>query len=65
MSARFKDVIEADYIGIDICIRMVDGITNTRLSSKVDHDRRLIFIKNLFYEFFVCEVSLYEYVLYR
>ena len=43
MPAGFQDVEEADQIGFDIDLRMVDGIAHPRLGGEVHNHRRPVF----------------------
>ena len=47
MSASLKDVIEADKVSLNIRIRILDRITNSCLSRKVNYNLRLKLIKRL------------------
>ena len=65
ISACFKDVIESDDVRFDIDIRVIDRITDTCLCSKIDYDRRLIFIEDVVDQFLICNASFDENMLYR
>ena len=46
MTAGFQNVIEADHIALDVSIRVGDGVTYTSLGTQIDHNIRVILLKN-------------------
>ena len=54
MTASFKYVVETDEVALDICIGIGDAVTYSCLGSKVYNNRSIVFCKDFFYCFFVC-----------
>ena len=48
LPATFQDVHKTDDIGIDIGMRIGQGVTDTGLGCKIDHDIKLMFNKEFF-----------------
>ena len=46
MTAGFQNVIEANHVALDVSIRVGDGVTHTSLGTQIDHNIRLILLKN-------------------
>ena len=42
MAAGLEDVVEANHVGLDIGIGILDGIADTGLSGKIHHDIEMI-----------------------
>lgn len=64
VAAGLQDVVEADDIGFDVDIRMIDGIADACLGSQIDHDIEMIFFKKSVHKRFVADGSIYENMLY-
>lgn len=60
MTAGFQNVVEADHIALDISIWVGDGVTNTCLRTKVNHNVRVILLKNVIDENFIRKIAFYE-----
>ena len=58
MTAGFQNVVEADHIALDISIWVGDGVTNTCLRTQIDHNIRVMLLKNAVDKCFVRKVSL-------
>ena len=58
MPACLQNVVKADDIGLDISIRIGDGIANTRLGRQVHHHLRMEFFKNIRNQNFICQIPL-------
>ena len=50
MSAGFENIVEADYVAVDVRVGISDRLTNTRLRSQIDDDVELIVLKQLVYQ---------------
>lgn len=46
VAAGFQNVIEANHVALDVGIRVGDGIANTSLSAQIDHNIRVMLLKN-------------------
>ncbi len=57
--ARLQDVVKANDVALDIDIRILDAVAHTRLSSKVYYNVKLIFFKQLVYQFTVSNAALH------
>ena len=53
MTARLQNIVEAYEIALDIGIRVRDGITDTGLRGKIDHDGNPVVIENFLYRILV------------
>ena len=62
MSAGLQDVVEPDHIALDIRIRVLDAIADTRLSCQVHDDVEVVFLEEAVDEGLVGEVALDELV---
>ena len=62
VSACFKNIIKSDDIALDIGIRVVDAVTDSRLCSQIDDDLGTILLEGLFHELLVGEVSFDEHM---
>ena len=62
MPAGFKDVVEPDHVALDIGIRVLDAITDARLSGQVHDDIEVVFLEESVNESLVGEVALDELV---
>lgn len=60
VTAGFKDVVESNEVGFDIGIGIGDAVAYASLCSKVHNNLRLISGEDVFDEWFVGNVSLYE-----
>ena len=60
VAAGFEDVVESDEVGFYIGIRIGDTVENTCLCGKVHNNLWLILGEEVFNEFFVGNVALYE-----
>lgn len=60
MAAGLQDVIEADDIGFDVHVRVVDRIPHARLRREVDHDVKLVLGKEVVDQRLVGEVASHE-----
>lgn len=58
MAASFQNVIEANHVALDVSIRVGDGVTHTSLSTQIDHNIRVMLLKNAVDKCFVRKVSL-------
>jgi hypothetical protein len=46
MTASFQNVIEANHVALDVGIRVGDGVANASLGTQIDHNIRVILLKN-------------------
>lgn len=60
VSAGFQYVIETDYVGFYINIRVCYGVSYTCLGCQVHHDIELIGIEEGINEGSICNISLYK-----
>ena len=60
MAATFKNIEGANYIALDINFWVIDRITNTSLSRKMDDTCGLIFSENSIYCILVFQIVLVE-----
>ena len=60
--AGLQDVVEPDHVALDVRIRVLDAIADTRLSSKVHDDIEVVFLEEAVDEDLVGEVALDELV---
>ena len=60
--AGFQDVVEPDHVALDVSIRVLDAIADTRLSGKVHDDIEMVFLEEAINEGLVGEVALDELV---
>ena len=60
--AGLQDVVEPDHVALDVGIRVLDAIPDTRLSSKVHDDVKVVFLEEAVNEGLVGEVALDELV---
>ena len=58
MPAIFQNIIKADHIALYVCIWINNRVTDTRLSSKIDHNIRVILLKDAVNKRFVCKIPL-------
>ena len=58
MTAGFQNVVEANHVALNVGIRVGDGVTHTCLSTQIDHNIRMILIKNTIDECLVRKVAL-------
>ena len=58
MPAAFQNIIKSKDIALDISIRVRDRITHTGLGRQIHNNFRFPFLKNLFQETAVCDISL-------
>jgi len=58
MAAGFQNVVEANHIALDVSIRVGDGIANTSLSTQIDHNIRMVLLKNTVDTYLVRKVAL-------
>ena len=57
MTAGFQDIVETDHVGLDIGVRVCDGIADASLSTKVYYNCRLVLCENLIDHCFVSKVA--------
>ena len=62
MPAGLQDVVEPDHIALDVGIRVLNAIADTRLSGEVHDDVEVVFLEELVDEGLVGEVALDELV---
>ncbi len=62
MPASLQDVVEPDHVALDVRIRVLDAITDARLSCKVHDDIEVVFLEEAVDEGLVGEVALDELV---
>lgn len=62
MSAGLQDVVEPDHVALDISIRVLDTVADTRLGGQVHYDIEMIFLEDAVDEGLVGEVALDELV---
>ena len=62
MPARLQDVVEPDHVALDVRIRVLDTVADTRLSGKVHDDVEVVFLEEAVDEDLVGEVALDELV---
>jgi len=60
--ARLQDVVEPNHVALDIRIRVLDAIADTRLSGKVHDDIEVVSLEEAVDESLVGEVALDELV---
>ena len=60
MATGFEDVVEAQHVRLDISIRILDAVADTRLSGEVDNDLRLILLEEGVNSGFVGDVAFDE-----
>ena len=60
--ARLQDVVEPDHVALDVSIRVLDAIADTRLSGKVHDDIEVVFLEEVIDEGLVGEVAFDELV---
>lgn len=60
MPTCFQNVIEAYHVGLDIRIRICDGIAHSSLCSKIDHNRRVVFLEDFLDGSLITQVTLDE-----
>ena len=58
MAAGFQNVIETNHITFDVSIRIRDGIANTSLRAQIDHNIRMVLLKNTVDECLVRKAAL-------
>ena len=46
MATGFQNVIKTNHVALDVSVRVRDGITDTRLCAEVDHNIRMVLLKN-------------------
>ena len=46
MTAGFQNVVKANHVAFDVSVRVCDGVTHTCLSAQIDHNIRVILLKN-------------------
>lgn len=56
--AGLQDIEEALYVGVDIGVRVFDGVAYSCLGCQVDHVVELVFFKQCFYVLAVDQVEL-------
>src|SRR5262245_13419473 len=57
VAASFEDMEEADYVGIDIAVRVLEGVADTGLRGEVHHALRPVFGKQFFYRRPILQVT--------
>ena len=60
MTTGFEDVVEANDVALDIDIGVLDAITHTGLSSKVNHDIEFVLLEEAIHQCLVGNTSLDE-----
>ena len=58
VAAGLQNVVEADHIAFDISVWVGDGVANSRLSTQIDHNIRVILLKNAVDKCLVRKVAL-------
>ena len=53
MTARLQDVVKPNQIGLNISVRIRNGIPDACLCCKIDYDLRFIFVKNGINQFLI------------
>ena len=46
MTAGFQNVIEANHVALDVGIRVGNGVANASLGTQIDHNIRMVLLKN-------------------
>ena len=46
MTAGLQNVVEANHVALDVGIRVCDGVANTSLSTQINHNIRMVLLKN-------------------
>ena len=62
MTAGFQNVIESNHIALDVSIRVGDGVANTSLNTKVDHNVWMMLLKNAVDKCLVRKVALDKWI---
>ena len=62
MPAGLQDVVEPDHVALNISVRILDAIADTRLSCEVHDDIEVVFLEEAVDEGLVGEVALDELV---
>ena len=57
VAAGFQNVVKADHVGLDVCVRIGNGVTNAGLCSKIYHNSRFVICENPVNDCFVREIS--------
>lgn len=65
MAAGFEDVVEADDVAIDVYVRVIDGISHTRLRREIHHNVKVVLSKEPVNKPFLADRALDESVLDR
>lgn len=60
MAAGFENVVETDEVGLNIGIRVGDAVSHACLGCKIDHELRLVLLKDSINERLVCQIALDE-----
>ena len=58
IAAGFQNVIEANHVTLDVGVRVGDGVTHTSLSTQIDHNIRMVLLKNAVDKYLVRKVAL-------
>lgn len=58
MPASLQDIVEAKDVGLDIGVRVGDGITNPGLGGQVHHHSRVVLLKNAGNQVLVRQIAL-------
>ena len=65
MTAGFQNVVEANHVALNVGIRVGDGVTHTCLSTQIDHNIRVILLKNAVDKCLVCKISFYKGIVFK
>ena len=57
VAAGFQNVVEADHVGLDVGVRIGNGVTNAGLCPQIYHNSRFVICKNPVNDRFVREIS--------
>ena len=60
MTAGFENIVEADHVGLNICIWICNGVAYTSLCSEVYYDIWLMFSKDFIDNCFIGKVIFVE-----
>ena len=58
MTTGLQNVVESNHVALDVGIRVGNGVTNASLGTQIDHNIRVILLKNAVDKRLVCKVAL-------
>ena len=65
VTAGFQQIVEADDVGFNIHIRMIDGVTDSRLRRKIHHDIKAVGLEEIVHQCLVADGAADEHMLDR